>query len=159
MQNPHIYLILISFFVDFLKILIYNNMVEFRKDGETRMNKLKELRKNSALTQKQISDVIGIDRSTYSYYENEKAAPSLDVLIRIAKVFNVTLDYIIFGDDSRTVQPVSVLSDNYTSYTKVDSFVNLSIEEKNLLMYSRLLDADSQKQLVEYADNLVKSKE
>lgn len=122
-------------------------------------NKLKELRKNSALTQKQIADVIGIDRSTYSYYENGKASPSLEVLIKIAKVFNVTLDYIIYGEESKTVQPVSVLTDNYTSYSKVDSFVNLSLEEKNLLMYSRLLDSDSLKKLVDFADELVKSNE
>ncbi len=122
-------------------------------------NKLKELRKNSALTQKQIADVIGIDRSTYSYYENGKASPSLEVLVKIAKVFNVTLDYIIYGEESKTVQPVSVLTDNYTSYSKVDSFVNLSLEEKNLLMYSRLLDSDSLKKLVDFADELVKSNE
>ncbi|MGN0556947.1 MAG: helix-turn-helix transcriptional regulator, partial [Acutalibacteraceae bacterium] len=82
-------------------------------------NKLRELRKNSALTQKQIADVLGIDRSTYSYYENGKASPSLEVLMRIAKVFNVTLDYIIYGDESGTVQPVSVLSEKYSTYTKV----------------------------------------
>ena len=122
-------------------------------------NKLKELRKNSALTQKQIADVIGIDRSTYSYYENGKASPSLEVLVKISKVFNVTLDYIIYGEESKTVQPVSVLTDNYTSYSKVDSFVNLSLEEKNLLMYSRLLDSDSLKKLVDFADELVKSNE
>lgn len=121
-------------------------------------NKLKELRKNSALTQKQIADVLGIDRSTYSYYENGKASPSLAVLLRIAKVFNVTLDYVIYGDDSKTVQ-ANVLSDNSSVYTKVDSFVNLSDTEKNLLMYSRLLDSDSVDDLVKYAENLVKSKE
>lgn len=121
-------------------------------------NKLKELRKNSALTQKQIADVLGIDRSTYSYYENGKASPSLAVLMRIAKVFNVTLDYVIYGDDSKTVQ-ANVLSDSCSVYTKVDSFVNLSDTEKSLLMYSRLLDSDSVDDLVKYAENLVKSKE
>lgn len=122
-------------------------------------NKLRELRKNSALTQKQIADVLGIDRSTYSYYENGKASPSLEVLMRIAKVFNVTLDYIIYGDESGTVQPVSVLSEKYSTYTKVDSFANLSVDEKSLLMFSRLLDSDSLKTLIDFADNLVKSKE
>lgn len=121
-------------------------------------NKIKELRKNSALTQKQIADVLGIDRSTYSYYENGKASPSLAVLMRIAKVFNVTLDYVIYGDDSKTVQ-ANVLSDSSSVYTKVDSFVNLSDTEKSLLMYSRLLDSDSVDDLVKYAENLVKSKE
>lgn len=121
-------------------------------------NKLKELRKNSALTQKQIADVLGIDRSTYSYYENGKASPSLSVLMRIAKVFNVTLDYVIYGDDSKTVH-TNVLSDNNSLYSRADSFVNLSDTEKNLLMYSRLLDTDSVDELVKYAENLVKSKE
>ena len=122
-------------------------------------NKLKELRKNSALTQQDIAEVIGVDRSSYSYYENGKASPSFQVLIKIAKVFNVTLDYIVFGDDSKTVQPTAALSDNYSSYSKVDSFVNLSDSEKNLIMYSRLLDADSQADLAEYAEKLVRSKE
>lgn len=121
-------------------------------------NKLKELRKNSSLTQEQISEVIGVDRSSYSYYENGKATPSLGVLIKIAKVFNVTLDYIVFGEHSETVETVT-LADSGNGYKKVDSFANLSDDEKNLLMYSRLIDADARKELVKYANDLVKSNE
>ena len=57
--------------------------------------KLKEIRKKRKLTQKEMADKIDVDRTTISHYENYRMTPSLERLIQISKVLNVTLDELV----------------------------------------------------------------
>lgn len=57
--------------------------------------KLKSLRVNHKLTQQQLADRIGVAKSVVSYYESGDRYPSYDVLIRIAKIFHTTTDYLL----------------------------------------------------------------
>lgn len=57
--------------------------------------RIKEYRLRAGLTQQQLAQVVGVDRSTMSYYESGKAQPSLAVLVKIARVLNATLDEIV----------------------------------------------------------------
>ena len=43
-------------------------------------NKLKELRLQAGLTQKQLADLIGVTKSVISFYERQERTPSPDVL-------------------------------------------------------------------------------
>ncbi len=61
--------------------------------------KLRELRKQANLKQREMSEKLGIDRSTYAYYETGKSKPSLIVLCKIADVFDVSTDYLLGRDD------------------------------------------------------------
>ncbi len=56
---------------------------------------LKALRMNRKLSQQKVADAISISRSAYSSYELNKAEPSLDGLIQISRLFNVSLDTLI----------------------------------------------------------------
>lgn len=56
---------------------------------------LKALREKYNITQKQVADQLNIDRSTYSYYETGKSCPTLDTLIRLARIFNTTTDNLL----------------------------------------------------------------
>lgn len=56
--------------------------------------RLKELRKKSPLTQKEISEKLGISVSAYQYYEVGKNEPNIEKLKILADTFNVTLDYL-----------------------------------------------------------------
>ena len=49
--------------------------------------KLKLYRVKNNFTQTQIAAALGIDRSTYSYYELGKTVPSVGMLSKIAKIF------------------------------------------------------------------------
>jgi len=73
--------------------------------GNKKMNafakKLQYLRKNKKLTQYQISKILNIDRSTYSYYELGKSRPQYETLIKIAELFNVSTDYLLI-DKNKT---------------------------------------------------------
>jgi len=56
--------------------------------------RLLSLRKSYRITQKEVSEIIGVSPQTYSGYEKGKFEPSSEILIRIAFLYNTTLDYI-----------------------------------------------------------------
>jgi transcriptional regulator with XRE-family HTH domain len=61
---------------------------------------LRELRKRNKLTQEQLAEAIGVERSSIGKYEgNQDVLPSVDVLITIADYFHVSTDYLL-GRDS-----------------------------------------------------------
>jgi len=72
--------------------------------------KMKMLRKEQNLTQKQLAERIGVAKSIVSYYESGNRYPSYDVLVKIARVFHVSTDYLL-GMDKRRTLDVSDLSD------------------------------------------------
>ena len=78
-------------------------MVDFGK-------KLKELRKQSGMTQRQLADKLGITKSVVSYYELSERTPSPDVLKDIALIFRISTDYLLGIERNKTID-VSGLSD------------------------------------------------
>lgn len=72
---------------------------------------LKQLRKNRALTQKELGDRIGLSKAVISKYENGMGYPTFDVLIRIALFFGVTCDYMLGVKNGKTID-VSMLTDS-----------------------------------------------
>ena len=56
---------------------------------------LRHLRGYNAVTQREIADALCIDRSTYAYYELGETQPSLLMLVRFSKLFDVTTDYLL----------------------------------------------------------------
>ena len=58
-------------------------------------DRLKELRDSRELSQLDLARKIGVSQRAVSYYELGKNIPTLDVLIRIADFFDVTLDYLV----------------------------------------------------------------
>lgn len=63
--------------------------------------KLKEIRAKRNLTQQQVADHIGCSSVVYSRYESGTRQPSIDVLLRLADLFGVTVDYLLGRPDER----------------------------------------------------------
>lgn len=80
-------------------------------------NKLKELRTNAGMTQKQLGAQIGVTKSVISYYELQERLPSPEVLIKLAAVFHVSADYLL-GIEKSPVIDVSGLKDEDISILK-----------------------------------------
>lgn len=57
---------------------------------------IKALRATKNLTQKEVAEKLGINRNTYSSWENYKTFPSLPQLIRLSEVFECSLDTFYF---------------------------------------------------------------
>lgn len=61
----------------------------------TFQERLLELRNQYNLTQQQMAEKLGITQPAYIRYENGTAEPKQAVLIKIADIFDVTIDYLI----------------------------------------------------------------
>lgn len=57
--------------------------------------RLKELREEFQVTQKQLSEYLHVKQNTYSQYENEQRQLPLEALISLAKYYDVSTDYIL----------------------------------------------------------------
>ncbi len=57
--------------------------------------RLKDLREDSELTQAKLAEYLHVKQNTYSQYENGQRQVPLDILIRLADLYNVTLDYLV----------------------------------------------------------------
>ena len=57
--------------------------------------RLKDLREDSDLKQKEIAEYLHIKQNTYSQYENGQRQLPIEILIKLAKYYNVTTDYIL----------------------------------------------------------------
>jgi len=57
--------------------------------------RLKQLRKNKGITQRELADIIGVRKSVISLYETNKNDPSDPIKITLAKYFNISLDYLV----------------------------------------------------------------
>ena len=53
-----------------------------------------ELRKTNGLTQREVALSLGISQPSYIRYENGKAEPTIANLIKLAELFDVSLDYL-----------------------------------------------------------------
>ena len=73
------------------------------------MNRLKELRKDKDLYQKDIADYLKIDQSNYSKYELEKISIQLEYLKQLADFYNTSTDYILYRTDERKPYPKSIM--------------------------------------------------
>ena len=56
--------------------------------------RLKDLREDSDLTQEQVAKILGTVREQYGKYELGKQEIPFHHVIRLAKLYNVTIDYI-----------------------------------------------------------------
>lgn len=57
---------------------------------------IKRLRKNKGLTQQEIADLVHVNRVTYTNWEKGKREPSFENLVKLADLFDVSLDC-LFG--------------------------------------------------------------
>ena len=57
--------------------------------------RLRDLREDRDLKQKEIAEYLHIKQNTYSQYENGQRQLPIDALIALAKFYNVSTDYIL----------------------------------------------------------------
>lgn len=64
--------------------------------------RIKDLREDADITQKQIADYLHIKQNTYSQYENGHRQIPVDCLIALAKYYNTSTDYLLGLTDKKT---------------------------------------------------------
>ena len=63
------------------------------------MKRLKDLREDRDLTQKELAKLIGCSQTTYSRYETGQISVPNDILTKLADFYDVSLDYIFLRTD------------------------------------------------------------
>lgn len=73
---------------------------------------LKSAREKVGMTQKEIAEILGIDKSTYSGYESGKRSPDVPRIKELAKILNVSADKLlgIEKESCKTDESVKQLS-------------------------------------------------
>ena len=122
---------------------------------------LKRLRKEHGLTQQQIADILKIKRSTYAYYEHG-VNPGNENIQNLAKIFSVSTHYLVYGkEDFSAANRVLTFNDTSSIFSTPDddtpplSFSSLSISEKTLISYMRMLPPQYKEKLLKEAANLL----
>ena len=73
--------------------------------------RVKELRQRAGLTQQQLAERILVSKAAISNYELYERNPSPEILIKLARVFHVSTDYLLGIEEKIQVLDVSDLTD------------------------------------------------
>lgn len=67
--------------------------------------RIREIREDNQLTQQKVADLLNIGQRTYADYESGKTRIPVDNLMKLAKFYNVSMDYIAGASDMKTEYP------------------------------------------------------
>ena len=121
---------------------------------------LKTLRKENGLTQQQVADHLHLDRSSYAYYESGRTKINIDILIRLAQFFQISLAMLVGEelppqlDDSATEEDIAAALINES----VSRFAQLTRDEQYLVILYRSGTPDQRLALLEQANVLTEPK-
>lgn len=62
---------------------------------ENFLSRLRKLRSEQRYSQSEIAELIGISQSYYARFETGKGEPNLEILVKLADIFDVELDYLL----------------------------------------------------------------
>lgn len=104
------------------------------------------LQQQSGMNQKNLALDIGLSHNAFTTWNKGKAKPGLRQLIRISKYFNVSLDWLVFGDDVPDNDLKNVIKVDFTDPLEEKLFINFrklpNYCKINLLSYLEgMLDA------------------
>ena len=69
------------------------------------LKRIRNLREDKDLTQQQVADMLFVNRRTYAAYENGVNSMTPETLIKIAKLHNVSVDYLLELTDNPNPYP------------------------------------------------------
>ena len=97
------------------------------------MIRLYELRMEKKLSQRAIASILNVSQGTYNNWENSRTQPSIEQLIALSALFNVSIDYIVGNSDDLGIVNVEN-SINTEELSILNSFEKLSEDEKFYLI-------------------------
>lgn len=87
-------------------------MVDFGK-------RLKALRNEKGLTQQQVADRVWVSKAVVSSYEIGTRTPSYEVLIKLAKLFGVTTDFLLGVSPERVINADNLTEEQISLITQL----------------------------------------
>lgn len=97
--------------------------------------RLRKVRTEKRLTQKEVANAMQVRPNQYGKVENGKVVPSLKTLVKAAEALSVSLDELVFGDKTKTDE--NMIKDSQMA-DRIRTINNLSGEDKMIALH--LLD-------------------
>lgn len=108
-------------------------------------NRLKELRLEKGMRQKDVAEKIGVSPQSYNFYENWVNKPDPETLIKLADLFEVSLDYLVGRADD---------FGNIVNQSNEESFFTTP-KEQDFLIKLRSLSSSTREMILHVLDNAV----
>ena len=99
---------------------------------ETLGSRLRQLRDDKHLQQEQVANLIGVNKSTISLYENDMRQPSYETLVRLATLYRVSTDYLLGCASARMIDVSGLTADEVAAINQIVTMMtakNQYIEE------------------------------
>ena len=93
------------------------------------IERILQLMKKNNLSAKKTTEILGVSSSTISDWKSGRIKPSIEHIIKLSKLFNVTTDYLLTGFD-RELPPDERLT---VGYDHKGNVINLSEEQEAYL--------------------------
>ena len=77
----------------------------YLKTGILKYGRIRDLRNDRGLTQEQIAKILNVKQNTYCQYEIGVVNYPLDVVVKLAEYYNVSIDYLVGLTDEPTPYP------------------------------------------------------
>ena len=74
--------------------------------------RIKQLRTERGLSQVDLAKILNVSKQSISNWENDNIQPSIEMLIKLSRVFSVSTDFLL-GEDSRKYLEITGLSEKY----------------------------------------------
>ena len=95
------------------------------------LENLKKLREEAGITQKGLADAIGVSQQSINKYENHNIEPDIETLMRIARFFNTSVDYVVGNTDiRRRIEVVYSYELNEAESRMLEGYRKLSQKQK-----------------------------
>ncbi|PNY18218.1 MULTISPECIES: helix-turn-helix domain-containing protein [Streptococcus] len=113
--------------------------------------RLKKLRKEKRLTQKELGERLGVKQNTFTNWENGKREPNLSIILKLAEILETSTDYLLgYTILSKDVPVVSL------SEIDIKNIENLSMLELGMLKIAIVIEvAETQKHTNEIVESLI----
>lgn len=98
-------------------------------------NRLKTLRKSRHLTQEELGEIISVTQQNISKYENDVYEMPVDVLIKVSRCFNVSIEYLLgLTEIKRDIAGQVVVNEAVDEYYDfIEAYKSLMDEDQELL--------------------------
>lgn len=108
--------------------------------------RLRQVRLEHKMTQQNIADILGIDRTTYTFYETGVTKPSVITLMKLADIYQITLDSLLGIEQAKDGMYAGYRASASPCLNSGDPLSLLTREEKYILMCYRVLDDEGKEQ-------------
>ncbi len=103
---------------------------------------IRQLRKKAGYTQEDVSNKLNIQRQTYCNYENACRTPPLEIIIALADLYQVSVDYLVLGADAAEAKsPKAILKDKlFDEFSSLSK--NTQKEVLDFIRFKKLLQGE-----------------